>query len=243
MNEDPRGPAVPQRRGGAPVPDGGSPPPPGGDGESLAASVRALVGAVLGTMTRLGKLSLDGAGDALEAPSRALARRSTAAAAAQPRPVPDRASLARALAEKPVAPMLGGATATALAARVARRIGPLRFVARRTPLWLVAALLPALHASVVRGAEELTLVASHLYRRARDAGVTPDRERVCRTAVQVVSGQNVDADDEPRHARLVTAWLQRALRATLPFAEGVSTRDPDGMAAAAADVDVRTLGT
>lgn len=211
------------------------------DGESLVASVRALVGEVLAAVGRAGRLSLTGAGDALEGPSRGVARRSAAAAASQPAAVADRRSLAEALAEKPTSPLLGGASATALAARVARRVGPLRFVARRTPMWLVAALVPALHASVTRGAEELRLVASHLHHRARAAGEAADPERVRRVAVQVVTGQLVDPDREPRHAALATAWLQRALRATLPFAEGVRTRDPEGVADAAAAVDVRHL--
>lgn len=218
-------------------------PRPGDDegGESLAASVRGLVGEVLAAVGRAGRLSLTGAGDALEGPARAVARRSTAAATSQPAAVADHAALAKALAEKPRSPLLGGASATALAARVARRVGPLRFVARRTPMWLVAALVPALHASITRGAEELRLVASHLHHRARAAGVAADRERVRRVAVQVMTGQLVDPDREPRHAGLATAWLQRALRATLPFAEGVRTRDPEGLAGAAAGVDVQSL--
>lgn len=211
------------------------------DGDGTAASVAALVRAVLQAVLRAGRLSADTAGDLLEGPSRALARRGTDAALAQPRAVEDRAALARALSEKPSGPLLGGASAAAMAARVARRFGPLRFLGRRTPVWMVAALVPALHASVTWGVEELRLVASHLVHRARAAGVEADPERVRRAAAQLVAGQRVDPSAEPRHSQLAVAWLQRAVRATLPLAKGVSTQDPHGLATAAASVDPSVL--
>jgi hypothetical protein len=37
------------------------------------------------------------------------------------------------------------------------------------------------------------------------------------------------------------AWLRRAFRAALPFTAGVATSDPEGLAAAAADVDPTLL--
>ncbi|MGH9177555.1 MAG: hypothetical protein ACRD0N_03240 [Acidimicrobiales bacterium] len=201
-----------------------------------------MVRAVLAGMAKAGRLSLAGAADAVEGPARALARKSTAGAAELAGRYPDERSLAKALNAKPASPLLGGATAAALVTKVAKRVGPLRFVARRTPLWLAATLVPALHASVTRGAEELRQVAAYLHHRARQAEVTPDADRVRRAAVQIVTGQPVDPGREPTHATMVTAWLQRAVRATLPFAEGVRTRDPEGLAAAAGRIDPRSLG-
>lgn len=202
-----------------------------------------MVRAVLAGMAKAGRLSLAGAADVVEGPARALTRRSTADAAGLAGRYPDEHSLAGALDAKAASPLLGGATAAALVTKVAKRVGPLRFVARRTPMWLVATLVPALHASVTRGSEELRLVAAYLHHRAHQAGATPDQARVHRAAVQLVTGQPVDPDVEPRHAPLATAWLQRAVKATLPFSEGVRTRDPEGLAAAATRVDPHSLAS
>lgn len=207
----------------------------------ITAGVGDLVRTVVNSAGRAGTMSLAALGDAIEGPGRALAGRIAAGAVSQPRPVADPNALAGALDEQPRSPLLGGATGAALAAKVARRVGPLRFFARRTPMWVVVTAAPALHASVARGAEELALVASHLVHRARSAGVEPDPERVRRAAVQLVSGTPVDPTAEPRHAPLVGAWLQRALRATLPFSTGVATRNPSSLAHAAAAVDPSTL--
>jgi hypothetical protein len=139
--------------------------------------------------------------------------------------------------------LVGGASAAAMAARVARRFGPLRFLGRRTPVWMVAALVPALHASITWGVEEVRLVASLLQHRARAAGVVADPERVRRAATQLVAGQPVEPSAEPRHSQLAAAWFQRAVRATLPLAKGVTTDDPDGLATAAAALDPAILAT
>jgi hypothetical protein len=179
--------------------------------------------------------------DALEGAARSLTRRMVADAVASPQGVEDREALARALAARPVSPVLAGATIAALGLRLARRVRRLGFLARRTPLWLVATAVPALVASVSRGADELGLVASHLVLRARAKGIEPDPERVRRVAVQIASRRAVDPDQEPRHGPLVVSWLRRAFRAALPFTSGVATSDPDGLAAAAADVDPTQL--
>ena len=55
-------------------------------------------------------------------------------------------------------------------------------------------------------------------------------------------GWNVDPEVEPSHGALVVYWLRRAFRAALPFTAGVATADPEGLASAAAAVDVRGLG-
>jgi hypothetical protein len=108
-------------------------------------------------------------------------------------------------------------------------------------MWLFATAVPALLASVSRGADELGLVASNLVLRARAKGIEPDPERLRRVAVQIASRRPVDPEQEPRHGPLVVAWLRRAFRAALPFTSGVATSDPDGLAAAAADVDPTQL--
>lgn len=211
--------------------------PDGGTGHPA----RDLVGAALAALAKAGTLSLSAAGDAVEAPARALAVKVAEAAVNAPRPVAGTGSLVAALGDQPRSPLLGGATGAALAARVARRVGPLRFLARRTPMWMVATAVPALHASITRGAEELSLVASHLVLRAREAGVEPDPDRVRRAAVQVVSGAGVDPDVEPRYAPMSVGWIRRAARATLPFAPGVATKEPASLARAAAAVDPSIL--
>lgn len=207
----------------------------------MGGAVRSFVRAAVGAAGRAGSVSLGTLGDALEGPGRALSARTVASVVDAPRPVAERSDLADALGEQPRSPLLGGATGAALAARVARKVGPLRFLARRTPMWLVITAVPALHASVSRGADELALVASHLVHRARAAGVEPDPDRVRRAAVQLLSRARVDPAAEPRHAPLAVAWLQRALRATLPFSPGVATRDPAALARATAAVDPATL--
>lgn len=222
-------------------PDGTTRNEPGNDG-GIPAAVRDLVSAALTAVGKAGSFSIGAVGDTMEAPARALAGRITAGAINQPKPVADPAVLTAALSAESRSPQLGGATGAALAAKVARRVGPLRFLARRTPLWLVVTALPALHASMARGAEELALVASHLVHRARAAGLEPDPEKVRRAAVQLLSGVSVDPDTEPRHAPLAVAWLQRALRAALPFSSGVATRDPGPLARAVSAVDPAAIG-
>jgi hypothetical protein len=236
---------------GAVVPSGGTPPvrlaaseqaAAGASGDAgMAGAIRDFVRVAMTSVTRAGSVSLSAVGDAVEAPGRALAGRIATNPVDRPRPVAERATLAGALSEQPKAPLLGGSTGAAVAAKVAGRVGPLRFLARRTPLWLVVTALPALHASVTRGAEELNLVASHLVHRARAAGHEPDADRIRRAAVQILSGTSVDPDVEPRHAPLAVAWLQRALRAALPFSPGVGTRNPGALARAASMVDPSTL--
>lgn len=200
-----------------------------------------LVRAMVTAACRAGSSSVTAVGDAVESPCRKLARRIATTAVDQPKPVAGRSDLADALEAQPRSPLLGGATGAAVVAKVAGRVGPMRFLARRTPMWLVITAVPAVHASVTRGAEELALVASHLVHRARAAGVQPDPERVRRVAVQLLSGSSVNADAEPRHAPLAVAWLQRALRSALPFSPGVATRDPGGLARAAAAVEPAVL--
>jgi hypothetical protein len=208
----------------------------------VADEAAGLVRSALEAVSRAGMISAGALGDALDGAGRSLSRRVVADAAASRRSLPDRESLARALSSRPPTPVLAGATAAALALRFASRFKRLRWVAKRSPMWLLATAVPALVASVTRGADELGMVASYLVGRARAAGVEPDLERVRRTAVQIVSHRTVDPEDEPSHGRLAVSWLRRAARAALPFTAGVATADPEGLAAAAADVDPATLG-
>lgn len=216
-------------------------PPRTASGQGIAGAILDLLRAAVTSVGRAGTVSLAAVGEAVEVPGRALAGRIASSAVAHPRPISHHTDLAAALKDHPRSPLLGGSTAAALAAKVAGRVGPLRFLARRTPMWLVVTAVPALHASITRGAEELALVASHLVHQARAAGVEPDPERVRRAVVQIVLGAPVDPATEPRYAPLAVAWMQRALRATLPFSQGVSTGDPDGLARAAAGIDPSAL--
>jgi hypothetical protein len=209
--------------------------------QSASKEVQGVVRAAVDALGRAGSASAGAMSGAVEGAARSLTRRMVVDAVSSPRRVDDREALARALAARPVSPALAGATAAALGLRLARRFRRLGFLARRTPMWLAATAVPALLASVSRGADELGLVASNLVLRARAKGIEPDPERVRRVAVQIASRRPVDPEQEPRHGPLVVAWLRRAFRAALPFTSGVATSDPDGLAAAAADVDPTQL--
>jgi hypothetical protein len=206
-----------------------------------ADDVRDVVESALAAIGRAGTTSATNLADAVEGAGRSLTRRVVTGALEAPRPLRDRDALTNALAERPAAPLLASATGAALAVRALSRVPALTFLSRRTPMWLVAAAVPALVASVSRGADELSMVSSHLTQRARAAGVEPDPERLRRVSVQILSGAPVDPDAEPRHGPLVIAWLKRAFRAALPYTAGVATRDPEGLATVAADVDPKLL--
>ena len=215
----------------------GAPVDPG-----VAADVRRVVQAAVDAVARAGTISAAGVADAVETAGRTLTRRVVSDAASAHPGMADRHALARALADRPKVPTLLGATGAAMALRLAGRFRRLGFLARRTPAFLLAAAVPALATSVSRGADELGMVASHLILRARAQGVEPDIERVRRAAVQIVARRDVDPEAEPSHGAMVFGWLRRAVRAALPFTAGVATADPEGLAAAAAEVDPAVLG-
>jgi hypothetical protein len=208
---------------------------------STADEIAGVVRTALDAAGRAGTASAAGVGDAVERAARTLSRRVVAGAATRRHPLPDRSSLARALSEKPPTPAIAGAAAAAVGLRFLTRYKGLRMLAKRTPMWLLASAVPALVASVTRGADELGMVASHLIQRARAEGIEPDLERVRRAAVQIVSHRLVDPDTEPSHGALAVQWLRRAVRAVLPFTSGIATADPEGLAAAASELDPRTL--
>jgi len=203
----------------------------------VGAVVRATSAAALGA----GRFSASAVAASADSAVRILTRRVVAGAVVNPRPVPDAPTLARALADQPSPPTVGTATAAAMAARVASRLAPLRFLARRTPMWILAVAGPALYEAVSRGADELGLVASHLVLRARAAGVNVDPERVRRAAVQISCGRVVDPDVSPSDGSLALTWLRRAARSTLPFAATVGTGHPDRVAGEAARVPPEQL--
>jgi hypothetical protein len=149
---------------------------------------------------RAGTASAAGVGDAAERAARALARRVVAGAATRRHALSDRASLARALSEKPHTPAIASAAAAAVGLRFLTRYKGLGVLAKRTPMWLLATAVPTLVASVTRGADELGMVAAHLIHRARAEGIEPDLERVRRAAVQIVSHRTVDPTASPATA-------------------------------------------
>ena len=209
-----------------------------GVAEDVGGVVRVAVDAV----GRAGTISASAVTDALESAGRSLSRRVVTGAAAEGKDMADPLALQKALADKPRLPALGSATTAAVVIKFASRFRRLGVLAKRTPAFLVAAAVPALVASVTRGADELGMVASHLAQRARAEGVEPDIERVRRAAVQIVARRPVDPETEPSHGALVLQWLRRAFRAALPFTAGVATADPQGLARAAAEVDTSRLG-
>jgi len=208
---------------------------------TTAEEISGVVRTALEAAGRAGTASAAGVGDAAERAARALARRVVAGAATRRHALSDRGSLARALSEKPHTPAIASAAAAAVGLRFLTRYKGLRVLAKRTPMWLLATAVPTLVASVTRGADELGMVAAHLIHRARAEGIEPDLERVRRAAVQIVSHRVVDPDSEPSHGALAVQWLRRAARAVLPFTSGIATADPEGLAAAASELDPRTL--
>jgi hypothetical protein len=209
---------------------------------AVADDVGGAVRAALDAVGRAGTISASAVNDALESAGRALSRRVVTGAATEGKDMADPSALETSLAAKPRVPALGSATTAALALKIAARFRRFGFLAKRTPAFLVAAAVPALVASVTRGADELGMVASHLVHRARAEGVEPDLERVRRAAVQIVLRRPVDPETEPSQGALVLQWLKRAFRAALPFSAGVATADPEGLARAAAEVDTSGLG-
>lgn len=211
------------------------------DDRGIAGDVRAVVENAISAVGRAGTISAAGLADAVEGAGRSLSRRAVDKAIDDVPAVGDRKRLANALADRPATPFIASGTAAAVSSRILRRVGPLRFLTRRTPAFLLASAVPALVASVSRGADELGLVAAHLHERAIESGVDPDRDRVRRVAVQLVEGVEVDPDIEPGYGPLAVAWLRRAARSVMPFTSGIATKDPEGLATAASKVDPRRL--
>jgi hypothetical protein len=203
--------------------------------------VRGIVQVAVDALARAGTTSVSALADALESAARRLSRRVVVDASSGRTELVDEERPLASLAAAPRVPAMGSATTAAMALRIVRRFRHLNFLAKRTPAFLLATAVPAVVASVSRGADELNMVAAHLVHRTRAAGVEPDLERVRRVAVQILSRHAVDPDTEPSHGRLAWTWIRRAGRAAVPFTSGVATADPDGLAHAASDVDTSTL--
>src|SRR5829696_9958786 len=91
-----------------------------------SAEEQAVVQSALEGVSRTGRISFSTVASAADGAARTLVRRVIASALEQPHDVQDGGALARSLKAHPTVPALGGATAAALALRVARRAGPLR---------------------------------------------------------------------------------------------------------------------
>ena len=225
----------------AAAPGAGVPVAGAEDSSSFNDEISGVVRTALDAVAKAGTTSAAGINDTLERAGRALARRVVSNASTGRHPLPDRSSLAKALSERPPTPAIASAAAAAVGLKILTRFRGLRVLAKRTPMWLLATAVPVLVASVTRGADELSMVSAHLIHRARSEGIEPDLDRVRRAAVQIVSHRTVDPDTEPSHGALAVQWLRRAIRAALPFTSGVATADPDGLAAAASDLDPHIL--
>ena len=121
------------------------------------------------------------------------------------------------------------------------RIGPLKFLARRTPWLLAASVIPDVYSALARGRDEVAIVSSFLVHRAERAGVDIDPERLHRVTVQLLQRRRVDPGTEPEDADLVSSWIRRALKSALPFVKGGVTPHSNSIAAAAASVDPSLL--
>ena len=141
-------------------------PPLATDDGSVADAVTGVVRSAVDALSKAGTVSAAALSDALESAGRSLSRRVVAGAATR-RGMGDRDTLARALADRPHTPVLASATGAALAVKVVSRFKRLGFLAKKSPMWLLATAVPALAASVSRGADELGMVAAHLIERAR----------------------------------------------------------------------------
>ena len=238
---EPSPPTIEEPVSGSPIDDDGRPEEAATGFWATTHDVAAVVQDAIGAMVDAGKVSAGVVADGAERAARALSRRVITGAVAAPRPVGDERLLASALSVRPSANIAGGMVGAVLGLRALKRIGPLARLTKRSPLWLAVSALPAFTASVTHGSDEMALVASLLTHRANGAGVEPDADRVRRATVQILSREPVDPDVEPSHGTLVVGWLRRGVRAALPYTKGAATRDPKGLAAAAAAVDPNRL--
>jgi len=175
--------------------------------------------------------------------SRAFVRRVVNRAVADPRAIDDRAALLDALSTSTTQdPAHFSAASMALAAgTMLRRVGPLKSVAKRTPLFAVAAATPEIYTSLSRGVQDVGAIASFLTLRATAAGHQADADRIRRATVQLLVGDRLAPDAEPEHDRLVRSWVRRTARGFLPFAKRGDTGRNQRIAAVAAAIDPALL--
>jgi hypothetical protein len=180
-------------------------------------------------------------GAQLERLSRSFLRRTVDRAIASPVPIADQAALAAAL-DTPRSDVLLSTTSSALiVGKVLRRVGPLKGLAKRTPMLAAATAVPEVYTSLSGGVDEVTAVASFLALRVRETGASPDADRIRRVTVQLLDRRHVNPDLEPEHDQLVWSWLKRAGRGLLPFADRGRRSNAARIASVAAALDPATL--
>ncbi len=222
-----------------------TPPPPENedvapaDRSGILAAAGGVVQAVTSTLAKGGQASAGAVSRSAEGAATTLTGRVIRSALAQPRSIEDTTELARALVTRPTGASLAGPV-VAMAARAASKFGALRFLTHRTPMWLLASLVPALWAAMARGTNELSALASYLASRARSDGIEPDPGRLEAAVVQLALGQPVDPDSEVRHGPLVLRWLGSGAWGVLALGNRGRT-DPRRLAAAAAAVPTSIL--
>jgi hypothetical protein len=179
-------------------------------------------------------------GKAFERLAQALCSRIVRQSLADPRPIRDHAELHEALSQKSPRPF--DTTGAALVTKtVLSRVGPMKFLARRTPWVIAAGAVPDMYSSLARGRQELAIVSSFLVHRAGASADEVDPERLRRVTVQLLQRRRVDPRAEPDDADLVSSWIRRALRSALPFVKAGGTPHSRSIATAAASVDPALL--
>jgi hypothetical protein len=210
------------------------------DRSGVLAAAAGVVQAVAGTLAKGGQASAAAVSRSTESAATTLTKRVIRNALAQPRDLKNTAALTQALATRPSGTMLAGPIA-AMAARAASKVSALRFLTKRTPMWMLATVIPALWSAVARGTNELSALASYLTVRAESEGVEPDPARLETTVVQIALGQPVDPDADIRHGPLVLRWLGTGAWGIVAMGNR-GRSDPRRLAAAASAVPVSILG-
>ncbi len=210
------------------------------DRSGILAAAGGVVQAVTSTLAKGGQASAGAVSRSAEGAATTLTGRVIRSALAQPRTIDDTTELARALVTRPTGASLAGPV-VAMAARAASKFGALRFLTRRTPMWLLASLVPALWSAMARGTNELSALASYLALRARSEGIEPEPGRLETAVVQLALGQPVDPGLDVRHGPLVLRWLGSGAWGVLALGNR-GRSDPRRLAAAASAVPPSILG-
>ena len=210
------------------------------DRSGILAAAGGVVQAVTSTLAKGGQASAGAVSRSAEGAATTLTGRVIRSALAQPRSIEDTTELAKALVTRPTGASLAGPV-VAMAARAASKFGALRFLTHRTPMWLLASVVPALWSAMARGTNELSALASYLALRARSEGVEPDPGRLETAVVQLALGQPVDPGLEVRHGPLVLRWLGSGAWGVLALGNRGRSA-PRRLAAAASAVPPSTLG-
>lgn len=179
-------------------------------------------------------------GDQFERIAKALSARIVQRSLQDPLPICDARELHEALSQKSSLPF--DSTGAAMVTKaVLSRVGPLKLLARRSPWFLAASVVPDVYSALARGRDEVAVVSSFLVNRAKRGGDDLEPERVRRVTVQLLHRRKVDPETEPDDADLVSSWIRRALKSALPFVKGGVTPHAKSIAAAAAAVDPSLL--